>query len=849
MRLNGIQKFYGCVALVWLGLAVSLASAQPGTVLSHQKISDTIGVFSGILDDTDNFGTATASLGDLDGDGVIDIVVGATQDDDGGPDRGAIWILFLNADGTVKAHQKISDTAGNFSGSLDGDGRFGVSLSSLGDLDGDGVGELAVGNSRDNDGGAERGAVWVLFLNSNGTVKTHQKISSTQGGFSGPLDNADLFGRSVSSLGDLDGDGITDLAVGAREDDDGGPNRGAVWILFLNANGTVKAQQKISSTQGGFSGTIDDGDRFGWSLSNLGDLDDDGIIDIAVGAHADDEAGINDGSVWILFLNADGTVKAHQKISALAGNFTGTLDTEDNFGFDLTTLPDLDGDGVSDLAVGAVADDDGGLNRGAVWILFLNTNGTVKAHQKISDTFGSFNGILNDGDGFGKSLAFLGDLNGDGVIECAAGAPTDDDSGLNRGAVWILSLASVADCTSPLGDFDRNCRIDLNDFAFFANRWMLDCLADPSHPACVPNDICSNAIEVFDGATFNGVTDVATGAALSSCGTFDSADVWHVFNPTNSGTATFSLCGSGFDTILSVFDGCGGNELACNDDFCSGQSQIGMEVTAGQPYYLRVAGNNKTTGSYTLNTSLMFSIAGNNCINAILLTEDVTLNGSTTGATGASATTCSSNDTADVWHSYTASGNGDATFSLCGSSFDTSLAIFDSCGGTELACNDDFCGVQSEITMSVLSGTTYLVRVAGFEGTTGDYDLLVTETHPANDSCSDPNVVIANVPFVGSSVAAAGSDITSCGTDDTADVWLSYTASVTATVAINLCGSDFDTTLAVFDSCGGTELVCNDDSCGLQSKVSLAVTSGTTYYLRIAGNNGATGNYTVNVIE
>ncbi|MCH8824087.1 MAG: FG-GAP repeat protein [Planctomycetes bacterium] len=86
----------------------------------------------------------------------------------------------------------------------------------------------------------------MLFLNTNGTVKSHQKISDTEGGFKGILDDGDHFGW-VTSLGDLDGDGVGDLAVGAQNDDDGGTNRGAVYILFLDgiclwdldANGSI----------------------------------------------------------------------------------------------------------------------------------------------------------------------------------------------------------------------------------------------------------------------------------------------------------------------------------------------------------------------------------------------------------------------------------------------------------------------------------------------------------------------------------------------------------------------------------------------------------------------------------
>ncbi len=104
---------------------------------------------------------------------------------------------------------------------------------------------------RDDDGGTNRGAVWILFLNPNGTVKSHQKISHTQGG--GPrLDNNDVFGIA-GSLGDLDGDGVRDLAVGAIWDDDGGTDRGAVWILFLdgvcpediNSDGTINVLDLI----------------------------------------------------------------------------------------------------------------------------------------------------------------------------------------------------------------------------------------------------------------------------------------------------------------------------------------------------------------------------------------------------------------------------------------------------------------------------------------------------------------------------------------------------------------------------------------------------------------------------
>ena len=375
-----------------------------GTVKDEQKIADGIGGFDGDLDQ-DQFGRDLALLGDLDGDGVNDLAVGAVQDDDGRDgfeqaNRGAVWILFLNSDGTVKSHQKISDTQGNFTGVLDDSDFFGNGITSIGDLDGDAITDLAVGAPRDDDGGASpdanRGAVWILFLNSDGTVKSHQKISHGPD-FGAIFNNNDQFGRSITNLGDVDGNGITDLAVGSTVNDGGGISRGSVWILFMKTDGKVNSFQKISDsrgdlTEGNSGGLIDDGDSFGFSVAGMEDLDMDSIPDLVVGARGDDDDGLNNGAVWVIFLNDDGKVKAKQKISDLEGNFNGILDERDLFGNSVSKIWDIDGNGITDLSVGAIQDpiecwEEPFCGVGATWVIFLRE--INEPYLSTDDSFGS----------------------------------------------------------------------------------------------------------------------------------------------------------------------------------------------------------------------------------------------------------------------------------------------------------------------------------------------------------------------------------------------------------------------------------------------------------------------------
>jgi len=248
----------------------------------------------------------------------------------------------------------------------------------LGDLDNDGVGDLWV---------SESGGFRNVYLNSDGTVKRSVKFTASTS-----------FGSNGALLGDLDDDGVLDIAVGGPGDDDGGTNRGAVWIVFMNADGTEKSRTKISALTGGFTGQLEDGDEFGQSVTPVGDRNGDGIPDLVVGAeHADAPhctSGVNNecedkdtGEVWILHLNRNGTVQSHELIRSGSDNFT-TIRKNANLGQAVTFLGDLDGDGINDIATSADGDLDcatcsnnKGVMTGAVYVLFLQGSAPPGSNQ------------------------------------------------------------------------------------------------------------------------------------------------------------------------------------------------------------------------------------------------------------------------------------------------------------------------------------------------------------------------------------------------------------------------------------------------------------------------------------
>ena len=259
-------------------------------------------------------------------------------------------------------------------------------------------------------GTTETSAVYVIFINPHALVLSHQKISSTSGDFTWALPTSSNFGSSCDGLGDVNADGIPDAVVGSAGDDSATTSAsGAVYILFLLANGKVLSSLKLATDLGGFTMSLSADDSFGLSSAKLDDLDNNGLADILVGSPGDDTGSTGAGSVFILFLSHQEVSKdewesgfsSAQKISYGSGDFTAELDKDGYFGHGCAGMFDLNHDGNPEIAVSVLIDDDAGDNTGAVYIIFLLPTGLVLSFQKISYGSGGFTAVGSESFGIG----------------------------------------------------------------------------------------------------------------------------------------------------------------------------------------------------------------------------------------------------------------------------------------------------------------------------------------------------------------------------------------------------------------------------------------------------------------
>jgi hypothetical protein len=393
--LLGLAAGAALVALAWLGTLWLPAWLKPRFALASggpRIVSDARVTLNGGHPYA-RFGGSVCAPGDLDGDGRTDLVIAAKGEDDG---RGLITVFHGLADGSFGRPRELRYSGDVFN--------FGHVVVAVGDVNGDGRPDFAAGAPSEAAAGRGAGDVLLYYGGSQGPAPD-RIVHGTRA-------NQD-FGYAVAG-GDLDGDGIAELIVGAPIDDAAGRPTGRVLVYKGTKQGPAAAPLELA--------TVVPDAQFGYSVAVIGDLNGDGYADLAVGAHWDASDGVRAGRVYVYF--GGRTLHAEPDLvipSPQVGAWFGTT---------VLGAGDLNGDGFADLVVSGSEADGFEPGSGAVWVYF--------GGRRPRTTPALFLRGPRTGARFGEQLASA-DLDADGTPDLLVTAPTLARGGDESGALYAFA--------------------------------------------------------------------------------------------------------------------------------------------------------------------------------------------------------------------------------------------------------------------------------------------------------------------------------------------------------------------------------------------------------------------------